>query len=251
MNINEIKSKLAKLLRLSKSSNANEAAVAIQKFETLCVQHGVAKQDITADFDPELDVIIETSFGKTYKKRDIAIYRLIAAVAKYYNGVLMIDHDRLDGKQLKIIASKSNQIQIELYSDFLIDEMERLSKQAKKENKQTPRSFRANFRKGFALAIDRRLIELKKVQESQIPNWYQETSQSLDNQPALVVVEHNQREQKAALSFMLEKYPDIRTSTSRYNAGHGHHEGQDAAQGVGLRKQTEGVTSPTRALTGS
>ena len=243
MNINEIKSKLAKLLRLSKSSNANEAAVAIQKFETLCVQHGVAKQDITADFDPELDVIIETSFGKTYKKRDIAIYRLIAAVAKYYNGVLMIDNDRLDGKQLKIIASKSNQIQIELYSDFLIDEMERLSKQAKKENKQTPRSFRANFRKGFALAINKRLVELKKVQESQ------ETSQ--ENQPALVVVEHNQREQKAALSFMLEKYPDIRTSTSRYNAGHGHHEGQDAAQGVGLRKQTEGVTSPTRALTGS
>ena len=243
MNINEIKSKLAKLLRLSKSSNANEAAVAIQKFETLCVQHGVAKQDITADFDPELDVIIETSFGKTYKKRDIAIYRLIAAVAKYYNGVLMIDHDRLDGKQLKIIASKSNQIQIELYSDFLIDEMERLSKQAKKENKQTPRSFRANFRKGFALAINKRLVELKKVQESQ------ETSQ--DNQPALVVVEHNQREQKAALSFLMEKYPDIRTSTSRYNAGHGHHEGQDAAQGVGLRKQTEGVTSPTRALTGS
>ena len=243
MNINEIKSKLAKLLRLSKSSNANEAAVAIQKFETLCVQHGVAKQDITADFDPELDVIIETSFGKTYKKRDIAIYRLIAAVAKYYNGVLMIDNDRLDGKQLKIIASKSNQIQIELYSDFLIDEMERLSKQAKKENKHTPRSFRANFRKGFALAINKRLVELKKVQESQ------ETSQ--DNQPALVVVEHNQREQKAALSFMLEKYPDIRTSTSRYSAGTGHHEGQDAAQGVGLRKQTEGVTSPTRALTGS
>ena len=243
MNINEIKSKLAKLLRLSKSSNANEAAVAIQKFETLCVQHGVAKQDVTADFDPELDVIIETSFGKTYKKRDIAIYRLIAAVAKYYNGVLMIDNDRLDGKQLKIIASKSNQIQIELYSEYLIDEMERLSKQAKKENKHTPRSFRANFRKGFALAINKRLVELKKVQESQ------ETSQ--ENQPALVVVEHNQREQKAALSFMMEKYPDIRSSTSRYSAGHGHHEGQDAAQGVGLRKQTEGVTSPTRALTGS
>ncbi len=243
MNINEIKSKLAKLLRLSKSSNANEAAVAIQKFETLCVQHGVAKQDVTADFDPELDVIIETSFGKTYKKRDLAIYRLIAAVAKYYNGVLMIDNDRLDGKQLKIIASKSNQIQIELYSEYLIDEMERLSKQAKKENKHTPRSFRANFRKGFALAINKRLIELKQIQESQ------ETSQ--ENQPALVVVEHNQREQKAALSFLLEKYPDIRKSTSRYNAGHGHHEGQDAAQGVGLRKQTEGVTSPTRALTGS
>ena len=230
MNINEIKSKLAKLLRISKSSNANEAAVAIQKFETLCVQHGVAKQDVTADFDPELDVIIETSFGKTYKKRDIAIYRLIAAVAKYYNGVLMIDNDRLDGKQLKIIASKSNQIQIELYSEYLIDEMERLSKQAKKENKHTPRSFRANFRKGFALAINKRLVELKKIQESQ------ETSQ--ENQPALVVVEHNQREQKAALSFMMEKYPDIRSSTSRYSAGTGHHEGQDAAQGVGLRKQT-------------
>ena len=108
MNINEIKAKLAKLLRLSKSSNANEAAVAVQKFETLCKQHGVAKQDITADFDPDKDEVIELPFGKSYKKRDIAIYRLIAAVAKYYNGVVMIDNTLSNGKQLKIIASKAN-----------------------------------------------------------------------------------------------------------------------------------------------
>merc|ERR1712078_441022 len=105
-------------------------------------------------------------FGKSYKKRDIAIYRLIAAVAKYYNGVVMIDNTLSNGKQLKIIASKANQIQIELYGDYLIEEMERISKEAKKENKDAPRSFRTNFRKGFAQAIHKRLIELKKEQES-------------------------------------------------------------------------------------
>ena len=243
MNTDEIKAKLAKLLRLSKSSNANEAAVAVQKFETLCKQHGVAKQDITADFDPEKDEVIELPFGKSYKKRDIAIYRLIAAVAKYYNGVVMIDNTLSNGKQLKIIASKANQIQIELYGDYLIEEMERISKEAKKENKDAPRSFRTNFRKGFAQAIHKRLIELKKEQESKeiIEN----------NQPALVLVEHNKREQKAALSFLLDKYPDIRRSSKRYSAGHGHSQGQEAAQGVGLRKQTKGVTSPTLALSGS
>ena len=121
--------------------------------------------------------------------------------------------------------------------------MERISKEAKKENKNAPRSFRTNFRKGFAQAIHRRLIELKKEQESKeiIEN----------NQPALVLVEHNKREQKAALSFLLDNYPDIRRSSSKYSAGHGHSQGQEAAQGVGLRKQTEGVTSPTLALTGS
>ena len=242
MNTDEIKAKLAKLLRLSKSSNANEAAVALQKFETLCKQHGVAKQDITGDFEPEKDEVIELPFGKSYKKRDIAAYRLITAVAEYYNGLVMIDNT-LDRKQLKVIANRANQIQIELYGDYLIEEMERISKEAKKENKGAPRSFRTNFRKGFAQAIHKRLIELKKEQESKeiIEN----------NQPALVLVEHNKREQKAALSFLLDNYPDIRRSSSRYNAGHGHSQGQEAAQGVGLRKQTEGVTSPTLALSGS
>ena len=200
MNITEIKSKLAKLLRLSESSNANEAAAAITKFESLCVQHGVAKDDITADFDPDKDEVIE------------------------------------------LIASKSNQIQIEIYSEFLLETMEKIATKAKKNNPIAPRNFRQNFRKGFALTISERLFEMKKQQESQ--------EFTDGGKPGLVIVEHNKREQKNALAFLNDKYPH-RTQGGTTRMGYGYHEGKDAAQGVGLQKQAKGNTSPTLALTGS
>ena len=244
MNITEIKSKLAKLLRLSESSNANEAAAAITKFESLCVQHGVAKADISADFDPEKDEVIELPFGKLFRKRDVAVITVVGAVAHYYNGrtITTCPKNNQTYRVLQVIASKANQIQIELYAEFLLETMERISTKAKKDNLDAPRGFRQNFRKGFAQTIAERLFEMKKQQESQ------ELSEA--GKPGLVIMEHNKREQKNALAFLNDKYPH-RKSGGRSRLGYGYHEGKDAAQGVGLQKQTEGKTSPTLALTGS
>ena len=244
MNITEIKSKLAKLLRLSESSNANEAAAAITKFESLCVQHGVAKADISTDFDPEKDEVIELPFGKLFRKRDVAIITVVGAVAHYYNGttITACPKNNQTYRVLQVIASKANQIQIELYSEYLIDIMEKISTKAKRENPNSPRGFRQNFRKGFAVTIRDRLYEMKKQQESQ------ELSEG--GKPGLVIMEHNKREQKNALAFLDDKYPHRRPNAGiRYR--YGFHKGKDAAQGVGLQKQTKGNTSPTLALTGS
>ena len=246
MNITEIKSKLAKLLRLSESSNANEAAAAITKFESLCVQHGVAKDDITADFDPDKDEVIELPFGKLFKKRDYAVITIVGAVSSYYNGRTITTNPKENSysgnRVLKVIASKSNQIQIEIYSEFLLETMEKIATKAKKNNPIAPRNFRQNFRKGFALTISERLFEMKKQQESQ--------EFTDGGKPGLVIVEHNKREQKNALAFLNDKYPH-RTQGGTTRMGYGYHEGKDAAQGVGLQKQAKGNTSPTLALTGS
>ncbi len=68
-------------------------------------------------------------------------------------------------RQLHIIATKANKIQIELYADWLIDEMERQSDQAKEKNPGSPPQFRGNFRKGFANELAKRLIAMRKEQE--------------------------------------------------------------------------------------
>ena len=55
MSTESIKSKLAKMLRLSKSNNEHEATNALHKFEELCREYGVAPTEVTADYDPERD----------------------------------------------------------------------------------------------------------------------------------------------------------------------------------------------------
>ena len=92
-NLEDIKLKLEKLLRLSESSNANEAAAAINKFNSLCRQYGVAKKDLTITYREEFDEIVEMAFGKTFYRRDVAENLILVAVANYYNGSAIIGFD--------------------------------------------------------------------------------------------------------------------------------------------------------------
>ena len=64
MNINEVKSKIAKLLRLQTSNNAGEAANAAAFVEKLCVKYNVSSTDCK-DYDPEKDEVVEFKFGKS------------------------------------------------------------------------------------------------------------------------------------------------------------------------------------------
>ena len=72
---------------------------------------------------------------------------------------------------IEVVATKGNRIQIELYYAYLKDVMERLADEAKAQaiaGGYNSRSFRLNFRKGFAQAIGEKLREQKK-QKSDIP----------------------------------------------------------------------------------
>ncbi len=58
MNINEVKSKIAKLLRLQTSNNVGEAANAAAFVEKLCVKYNVSSTDCK-DYDPDKDEAVE------------------------------------------------------------------------------------------------------------------------------------------------------------------------------------------------
>ena len=70
------------------------------------------------------------------------------------------------------------------------------------------------------------------------------------NEPALVVLNRNSKEQKAALIYMNEKYPRRKSSRRRATSGVGYADGRSKAEAVGLHKQT-GESKRTLSLTGN
>ena len=248
MNINEVKSKIAKLLRLQTSNNAGEAASAAAFVEKLCVKYNVSSTDCK-DYDPDKDEVVEFKVGKSYQKANIPEQNLIHGVVKYFNGQTIITHANPDNyycnkRIMKVIASKGNQIQIELYLEYLIETMNKLADEAKKSGGYgtAVSTYKTNWKKGFSMKIANRLLAMKNEQKRK--------GRPEMNEPALVVINRNSKEQKATLVFMDEKYPRRKSTRRRATSGVGYADGRSKAESVGLHKQT-GESQRTLALTGS
>ena len=250
MNLNQVKDKIAKLLRLQTSSNAGEAANAAAFVEKLCAKYNVSSTDCK-DYDPEKDEVIEFQVGKAYRKANVAEQNLIHGVTKYFNGQTIITYVPSNSmfyeppkRVMNVIASKSNRIQIELYLEYLIETMNKLADEAKKSGGYgTARTtYKTNWKKGFSKKIADRLIAMKNEQKRNgKPNL---------NEPALVVQNRNRIEQKATLAFLDEQYPNRTRSRRTRCSGVGYADGSSKAESIGLNKQT-GASKETLALTGN
>ena len=252
MNLNQVKDKIAKLLRLQTSTNVGEATNAASFVEKLCAKYNVSSADCK-DYDPEKDEVVEFQVGKAYRKANVPVQNLIHGVTKYFNGQTIITHVPSTSmfyeppkRVMKVIASKSNKIQIELYLEYLIETMDKLSDEAKKSGGYgTARTtYKTNWKKGFSKKIADRLIAMKNVQaRNGKPDL---------GKPALAVLNRNRIEQKAALGFLNEKYPRRTKSRRTVGAGVGYADGSTRAEDIGLHKQTTGRdSSPTLSLTGN
>ena len=250
MNLNQVKDKIAKLLRLQTSSNAGEAANAAAFVEKLCAKYNVSSTDCK-DYDPEKDEVIEFQVGKAYRKANVPEQNLIHGVTKYFNGQTIITYVPSNSmfyeppkRVMNVIASKSNKIQIELYLEYLIETMDKLADEAKKSGGYgTARTtYKTNWKKGFSKKIADRLIAMKNEQKR---NGKPEL-----NEPALVVLNRNRIEQKATLAFLDEQYPNRTRSRRTRCSGVGYADGSSKAESIGLNKQT-GASKETLALTGN
>ena len=250
MNLNQVKDKIAKLLRLQTSSNAGEAANAAAFVEKLCAKYNVSSTDCK-DYDPEKDEVVEFQVGKVYRKANVPEQNLIHGVTKYFNGQTIITYVPSNSmfyeppkRVMNVIAPKSNKIQIELYLEYLIETMNKLADEAKKSGGYgTARTtYKTNWKKGFSKKIADRLVAMKNEQKRNgKPNL---------NEPALVVQNRNRIEQKATLAFLEEQYPNrTRSRRTRCN-GIGYADGSSKAESIGLNKQT-GASKETLALTGN
>ena len=128
MTTSNIKEKIAKLLRMQESSNSNEAANAAAFVEKLCREHGVSA-DECIEHDVDEDVAVDFFYGEASGRLDPSTVILLSAVTDYFNGYLVRKRAAHRKRILHIFAPKANQIQIELYTDYLIEVRDKLAKQ--------------------------------------------------------------------------------------------------------------------------
>lgn len=228
----EVKAKIAKVMRMQASSNANEAANATNFLERLCRQYDITAEDINADYDPERDdvVVVDLFRGKRLDKAESWV---LNSITEFFNGRLILIRfgNRGQGNTLKIVASRGNQIQIELYFDYIMEVMTKLADNAKLANPCSPRSFKADFRKGFALTIGSRLKEMKGAKGN---------SSDGNNVAGLTVADKDARELKAVNAYVDGSLGKITTTKSTCVTRNGTSLGSQAANGVGLNTQVGG-----------
>lgn len=224
MTRSDLHSKLAKLLRMQSSCNANEAANASRLLNKLCSEAGLDPSEITGDEDDTSLQAIYYQYGDTFARMDYAAALLFNSVANYYNGEMVVTKCGPRKRYFKVLCTEGNKIRIEVYYEYLLEVMNNLADEAKKANPGSRNNFRMNFRKAFADEIGNRLSAMKR--------------EEVVTGPALVRVD---RERKAVQDLMDEVCNRVRTS--RTTVGHGGEAGRQAAGSVGLSEQVAGGRS--------
>jgi hypothetical protein len=229
-----IKTKIAKLLRMQKSDNAGEAANAAAFVEKLCREHGILPEEITDDYDPNQEVAVDFFYGAASKRLDPATCILLNYVANHFNGSV-VRKWTAQGRRLHVFATQANQIQIELYTDYLVEQLKAI---ADRECPKGDRAYRNNFKKGFAMKIGIRLHEMKNEQRNQ--------GFTEHGVPGLVLQERDEAQMKLADQYKALLYPSLARSTGFRMGSHGREAGASAAGSIGLNRQMK--TKPTLSL---
>lgn len=160
--------KIQAMLKLQEQTSfEGEASAAAALIDKLCKQNGITLEEATATqiFDESI---------KDFKRVDQSYALIVGAVAEFYDAKAYLQHSA-NGKSLKVIGSEAQQIQVQLYSEFLMEVMDReckLAYEAEKllaelTDKTINKSFIFNFKKAFAGKIYDRLREMK-IEENRV-----------------------------------------------------------------------------------
>lgn len=217
--------KIQAMLKLQEQTSfEGEASAAAALIDKLCKQNGISLEEATTT------QILDESI-KDFKRIDQSYALIVAAVAEFYDAKAYLKNSS-SGKSLKIIGSEAQQIQVQLYSEFLMEVMDRECKVAYEAEKilaeltdgEVNRSFIFNFKKAFAGKVFDRLREMK-IEENRV------------------------HEDKDAVEKTLSTMRFHRTSKFSSAKGSGAHAGSSAGEAASLNRQTSG--SQQKYLSGS
>ena len=258
---------LSKILGLTASSNPHEAKAAEAKLEQQLLARGITKEQLEQQLDMatvEEDIeVMAFRYGAPYKRIDPAVSIILGAVTDFYNGKLVYTPFKMQrsgnqkhqkeyitegGKyrghrQMEITANKARKIEIEIYTDYLL---QALNDDWTKHCKEDPfkvamegAAYRNSFRKAWARKVDQRFSKMKKDEETN-GRQLQLESKTI-NQSALAVTKANQTELAKVEEFYADRYPTIGSGGSGYTGGgSGSSAGSSAGSSVGLSRQVGG-----------
>ena len=229
--IDAIKSKIAKLLRMQTSGNANEAANAAAKVHQLCQEYGLSPDHIDPNADSTAHQPTHWFMNFMGKRCNAEQTMLLDGIVKYFNGkIILNDHE--GQKCCEVFASEGRRIEIEIYFEYLIETMTKQADETREERDpyhEDP-TFKRNFRKGFAEKVQRRLIDMRK--EEQIE------AEDNNHQEALVALSRGKQEFTRNLDLLKRTHPRLKKSSGWTNShGNGGSSGRAAGSRVGLNRQ--------------
>lgn len=220
MNRDQVIAKIKSMLKLQESTDFDgEASAAAAMIDKLCAKHGITLQEAT-------EVIAVDEAFASFKKLDASFGMIVNSVASFYDAKAYIKTDLNGAKTIQVIGSEAQQIQVNLYSEFLVDVMNREADKAYSAEKiiaqltgaNLKRSFKINFKKAFAIQVADRLHEMKKE-------------------------ENRVHEDKQAVVTALSKMRFNSSTKFRGASGAGATAGADAGSNVSLHRQTGGRTA--------
>lgn len=259
---------LGKLLALTESTNEHEANLAKAKLEQQLEKRGINLDQLEQQLgdmsvvEEEIEVIA-FRYGQPYKRVDPAVSIILSAVADYYNGKIVFTPFKLDNKtyiteggkykghrQMEISASKARKVEIEIYTDYLVQAVQDAWARHCQEDPFTVAmngsSYRNNFRKGWALKVHDR-FEKMKADEERNGKQLKIASKTI-NVSALAVVNANKNELAKVEEFYNDRHPSLSRGSGFTVGGNGSSAGSQAGGQVGLSRQMS--SNSQRQLTG-
>lgn len=257
---------LSKILGLTTSSNPHERRAAEEKLEKQLLAKGITREQLEqqldmATVDEEIEAI-SFRYGQPYKRIDPATATILSAVARFYNGSVVYAFEKREytdifayksviSRQFEVFSSKKSQIEIEIYTDYLLQSLEDdWAKHCKEDPFQVAMmgsSHRNSFRKAWANKVSNRFYNMKKDEEEN-GRQLQLDSKTV-NQSALAVQKKNSSEKEIIRAFKQEKYPKLYASSGFTQGGSGSSAGRSAGGSVGLSRQV--ASGGYKALGGS
>ena len=219
MNRNQVIAKIKSMMKLQESTDFDgEASAAAAMIDKLCAKHGITLQEAT-------EVIATDEVFSEFNKMDSSYATLLNAVANFYDAKAYINNGGVN-RQYKVIGSEAQQIQVNLYFEYLLNAMNREADLAYKAEKviadlvgkTISRSFKTNFKKAFAYQVQDRLIEMKK-EEGRV------------------------HEDKDAVTKALSTRRFSRGKSMKGAVGDGASVGASVGSGVSLNRQTTGSSA--------
>ena len=230
-NIDAIKSKIAKLLRMQTSGNANEAANAAAMVHKLCQEYGLSPDHIDPNADSTAHQPTHWFMNYMGKRRNAEQCMLLSGVVYYFNGRLIYTENQ--GQVCcDVFASEGRRIEIEVYFEYLIETMAKQADEMREKEdpfREDP-TFKRNFRKGFAEKVARRLYNMREEEQVE--------AEDNNDQEALVALSRGKQERERINKLVKHTYPRLgRSSGFSGSRGSGGSSGRAAGSRVGLNRQ--------------
>jgi hypothetical protein len=249
----DIIDRIKNLLHLSRNNDSvEEAALAATRAQELMFRYQIQESDIvTSEEERKPEALVEESIDSKDKKRNVWKSCLAYAVAKGFGATMYYTHAG-GTSRFQIFGLESSVQTVKYMYSSLLNEIERLCEEGwkahGKEQRQSPRTWRNNFRLGAVNTIRQRLENQRQAQNVEVRERVAEAKRAAKPQStALALYQTNEERVEAGYEELRKKHNLRKRRThSRHNPT-AYQRGSEAGANVSLGGG-RGLNAPAKGI---